>query len=109
MNNVASAKGNPITFSDLLALVIAIAGLAAGLIWVVLSPEYVMKFHGLVLALGCGLFLALLGKFGKDGNVFDYGVVKAGVIATMFWGIAGFIVGDYIAWELAFPALNMDL
>ena len=26
----------------------------------------------------------------------------------MFWGIAGFLVGDYIAWELAFPALNWD-
>lgn len=111
MNNVASAKGDPITLSDLLALLVAIAGLAAGAILVALSPEYVMKFHGLVLALGCVLFLvlALLGKLGNDNNAFNINVVKAGVIATMFWGIAGFLVGDIIAWQLAFPALNFDL
>jgi cytochrome c oxidase cbb3-type subunit 1 len=109
MNNVASAKGDPITLSDLLALLVAIAGLAAGLILVVLSPEMVMKFHGLILTLGCGLFLALLGKFGKNGDAINVNIVKAGVIATMFWGIAGFLVGDLIAWQLAFPALNMDM
>jgi cytochrome c oxidase cbb3-type subunit 1 len=37
------------------------------------------------------------------------GVIRAGVIATLFWGLAGFLVGDIIAWQLAFPALNLDL
>ncbi len=36
-------------------------------------------------------------------------VVRAHVIATVFWGLAGFIAGLYIALELAFPALNADL
>ena len=36
-------------------------------------------------------------------------VVRAGVIATVFWGVAGFLVGVYIALELAFPELNLDL
>ena len=36
------------------------------------------------------------------------GVVRAGVIATIFWGVVGFLVGVYIAFELAFPALNFD-
>jgi cytochrome c oxidase cbb3-type subunit 1 len=36
-------------------------------------------------------------------------VIRAGVIATVFWGIAGFLVGLYIALELAFPLLNLDL
>lgn len=36
-------------------------------------------------------------------------VVRAGVIATVFWGIAGFLVGLYIALELAYPLLNLDL
>jgi cytochrome c oxidase cbb3-type subunit 1 len=36
-------------------------------------------------------------------------VVRAGVIATVFWGLAGFLVGVYIALELAFPVLNLDL
>lgn len=37
------------------------------------------------------------------------GVVRAGAIATVFWGIVGFSVGLLIALQLAFPALNFDL
>jgi cytochrome c oxidase cbb3-type subunit I len=37
------------------------------------------------------------------------GVVRAGVIATCFWGLAGFTVGTYIAFQLAYPLLNLDL
>ena len=37
------------------------------------------------------------------------GVVRAGAIATMFWGIAGFLIGVVIAFQLAFPQLNPDL
>jgi cytochrome c oxidase cbb3-type subunit I len=73
------------------------------------SPEYVMKFHGAVLAAGCAIFFLLIGAFGKEATSFNDNVIKAGVIAIMFWGVAGFIIGDYIAWELAFPKLNWDL
>jgi cytochrome c oxidase cbb3-type subunit 1 len=37
------------------------------------------------------------------------GVVRAGVIATVFWGLAGFLVGVVIAFQLAYPVLNLDL
>jgi cytochrome c oxidase cbb3-type subunit 1 len=36
-------------------------------------------------------------------------VVKAGVIATVFWGVTGFLVGVVVASQLAWPALNLDL
>jgi cbb3-type cytochrome oxidase subunit 1 len=36
-------------------------------------------------------------------------VVRQFTIATVFWGIVGFLVGVYIALELAFPILNLDL
>src|SRR3954469_10326455 len=36
-------------------------------------------------------------------------IVRAFVIATMFWGIAAFTLGVYIALELAFPAFNLGL
>jgi cytochrome c oxidase cbb3-type subunit 1 len=36
-------------------------------------------------------------------------VIRLFVIATMFWGVAAFLAGVYIALELAFPALNLDL
>src|SRR5262245_64801223 len=36
-------------------------------------------------------------------------IVRAFAIATMFWGLAAFTVGVYIALQLAFPALNLGL
>ncbi|KQB11817.1 cytochrome-c oxidase, cbb3-type subunit I [Rhodobacter capsulatus] len=45
-------------------------------------------------------------KPSKD-EYFD-GVIRAGVIATTFWGIVGFLVAVVIAFQLAFPALNLE-
>ena len=39
---------------------------------------------------------------------YNDGVVRAGVIATTFWGLAGFLVGVIIAFQLAFPSLNFE-
>jgi cytochrome c oxidase cbb3-type subunit 1 len=36
-------------------------------------------------------------------------VVRAFMIATIFWGVAAFAAGVYIALQLAFPALNLGL
>ena len=36
------------------------------------------------------------------------GVIRAGVIATAFWGVTGFLVGVVIAFQLAFPVLNLE-
>ena len=41
-----------------------------------------------------------------DRTRYDDQVIRWGVIATVFWGMAGFLVGLYIALELAFPLLN---
>lgn len=35
------------------------------------------------------------------------GVVRAGTIATLFWGVTGFLVGVVIAAQLAWPDLNL--
>ncbi len=40
---------------------------------------------------------------------YNYGPIKFGSIAAVFWGIAGFTVGCLIAFQLAFPGLNLDL
>src|SRR3569623_594601 len=40
---------------------------------------------------------------------YNMGPVKFASVAAMFWGIAGFTVGLYIALELAFPELNFGL
>jgi len=39
---------------------------------------------------------------------YDDDPVRWGVLATMFWGMAGFLVGLYIALQLAFPVLNIE-
>ena len=44
-----------------------------------------------------------------DGAEYYDDLVKKFVIAATLWGLAGFLAGDYIAWQLAFPALNWDL
>jgi len=48
------------------------------------------------------------GALEDDGTGYNDGVVKAGAIATLFWGVAGFLVGVVIAFQLAFPFLNLD-
>ncbi len=40
---------------------------------------------------------------------YNYGPIKFATIAGIFWGIAGFTVGLYLALELSFPAFNLDL
>ncbi|MEJ6011832.1 cytochrome-c oxidase, cbb3-type subunit I [Novosphingobium aquae] len=42
------------------------------------------------------------------GKYYDE-VIRWGVIATVFWGMAGFAAGLFIALQLAFPALNLDM
>nr|WP_232315154.1 cytochrome-c oxidase, cbb3-type subunit I [Oceanibaculum pacificum] len=40
---------------------------------------------------------------------YDEAVVRLFVVAAMFWGIVAFAAGVYIAFQLAFPALNLGL
>ena len=40
-----------------------------------------------------------------EGTTYANDVVKAGVVASMFWGIAGMLVGLIIALQLSFPHL----
>jgi cytochrome c oxidase cbb3-type subunit I len=44
-----------------------------------------------------------------DDSLYDDEVIRWGVIATVFWGMAGFLAGLYIALELAYPALNLGI
>ncbi len=60
-----------------------------------------------------GLFLVTLRKTDEPASpiakdeYFD-SVIRAGVIATAFWGVVGFLVGVVIAFQLAFPQLNFE-
>ena len=39
---------------------------------------------------------------------YDDDVIRWGVIATIFWGMAGFLVGAIIATQMVFPQLNFE-
>ncbi|PTM94204.1 cytochrome-c oxidase, cbb3-type subunit I [Mycoplana dimorpha] len=47
------------------------------------------------------------GSAAPQSEYFDE-VVRYGVIATMFWGVVGFLVGVFVALQLAFPDLNFE-
>jgi cytochrome c oxidase cbb3-type subunit 1 len=83
------------------------------------TPAY--AFHALVFAaasaLGAYLIIARYRRrpdapvpleIGDKPN-YNYGPIKFATIAGLFWGIAGFSVGLWVALELAFPGFNLDL
>ncbi len=67
----------------------------------------------IIMAVSFFLFIREVQRFGDAKPAVETGyqdsVVRAGVIATTFWGVVGFLVGVFIAFQLAFPALNFDL
>ncbi|MDA0708485.1 MAG: cbb3-type cytochrome c oxidase subunit I, partial [Proteobacteria bacterium] len=78
-----------------------------------------MQFHalvvivafiaGIIATINLGLNLSENKPQASPSGVFyNNDIVKAGVIASAFWGVVGFLVGDTIAWQLAFPVLNFD-
>src|SRR5690606_10589828 len=104
-------------FADVVAALGCGLGLLLGVALAAGARDSAMSFHGALLALACavGLVFVLRDSFGEESKslvdeqgYFD-GPVKVATIAAVFWGIAGFAVGDFIAWQMAFPALNFDL
>ena len=97
-----------------LVLLAAIAAIA-------LTPDSGFAIHmGIVALVAVILIIATLGTYdplAKAQSIFkmppgpsryDDDVIRWGVIATMFWGIAGLLAGVFIAAQLAFPQLNLE-
>ncbi|MEM7544076.1 MAG: cytochrome-c oxidase, cbb3-type subunit I [Pseudomonadota bacterium] len=65
----------------------------------------------LIFLIALGMFVWVMRSIGEPKAVPVTGymddVVRAGVTATTLWGIVGFLVGVVIAFQLAFPALNL--
>ncbi len=111
-----TAQVHPTTY--LVGLALAFGSLL-GLFLMAKASDPVMSFHGLVFLLACvsGVFMLISRHFNgvysgpEDPSKVEYsdGVIKAGVIASAFWGVVGFLVGLVIALQLAFPELNLDL
>ncbi|WCT76877.1 cytochrome-c oxidase, cbb3-type subunit I [Novosphingobium humi] len=76
------------------AATVAVACLV-GLIFAIRSPDYVRVSRGLAAPAG-------------DASKYYDDVIRWGVIATVFWGVAGFLVGVVIAFQLAYPQINLE-
>ena len=102
-------------FSDGATLLGVAVCAVIGFAWAVAGRDPGMVLAGSILMVASAMSgVYLLDRFrGKAPPVeetgYADGVIRAGVIATVFWGIAGFLVGDLIAWQLAYPILNLDL
>jgi cytochrome c oxidase cbb3-type subunit 1 len=98
---------------DLDAVVLAlfcVIGAILALLVVARTAEPAMAVHGWIFLaaflVGPFLLVNYLERPAAAANgAYEDGVVRAGVIATVFWGIAGFLVGLIIALQLAFPSL----
>ena len=91
-----------------LALVALVAAIAANY-----AHDLPYQVNAIEVALAAALtFLYVLRQVDEPAAVHDQArymddVVRAGVIATALWGVVGFLVGVVIAFQLAFPSLNL--
>ena len=90
----------------LLAAVALLAAIAANF-----ARDLAYEVNAIEVTLAAGItFLYVLRHVGEPTlhpqNEYMDGVVRAGVIATTFWGVVGMLVGVLIAFQLAFPVLN---
>jgi len=95
----------------LLISAIAVFGLLWSLMAAARGADPVMEGQAWLLIAGFLIGLVALamtyagGAPAFDESEYEEGVIRAGVIATLFWGIAGLLVGVVIALQLAFPTL----
>ncbi len=92
-----------------------------GLLMAARATDTMFYSHGLLLAFTsvvAGFFVvkkgtAIVAEHASDGIdgkvIYNDAVVRFGVVASVFWGVVGFLVGLVIALQLAFPVLNFDL
>ena len=71
---------------------------------------YMVNMIEAMLAAGIAFIWVLrtMGDPKPSQNEYFDGVIRAGVIATTFWGVVGFLVAVIIAFQLAFPQLNLE-
>ncbi len=93
-----------------LYLFVGVAAIVA-LLATAFTDDAAFRFHGYFLMAASVLALAAMtigvahGRFRSDPAKYEDGVIRAGVIATMFWGVIGMTVGVFIAAQLSWPEI----
>ena len=95
----------------MIVMAICVIGALWSLIAAANGADAAIRVHAWVI--GAGFLIGLFGMAGVysgggvdvDKTQYNEAIVKYGVIASMFWGVAGLLVGVVIAFQLAFPEL----
>ena len=94
---LASIAGLALTADSGFAIHLGIVALVAGILIIATATSYDP------LARAQSIF-----RMPPGPTRYDDDVIRWGVIATMFWGIAGLLAGVFIAAQMAFPWLNIE-
>jgi cytochrome c oxidase cbb3-type subunit 1 len=92
-------------------LILSAAGAFLALMATALSPDPLFRLEGWIFTLAALAGAAALtvgvanGRYRSDPGRYEDGVIRAGAIATIFWGIVGMLVGVAIALQLAWPRI----
>ena len=90
-------------------LLVSVLGALLATVATVLSQDPLFQFQGAIFTIGFLAAAAVLvgglasGGFKQDASRYSDNVIKAGVLATLFWGAAGMLVGVIIASQLTWP------
>jgi len=109
MSSTVEDRGAPLDAS--VYLIVCVIGALVATVATAASSDPLFQFQGYIFiaafVLGAAALLAatLSGAFKPAPDKYMDGVIKAGAIATLFWGAAGMLVGVVIASQLAFPRI----
>ncbi|WP_417477018.1 cytochrome-c oxidase, cbb3-type subunit I [Maricaulis sp.] len=101
-------------FSTAIVLLITVFGALWALFAAAFAPDAAMKGQSWLILGGFLTGILLLvgsitsGGVETDEREYNENLIKAGVIASLFWAAAGLLVGVIIAFQLAFPILNIE-
>ena len=110
-NPGALAPDNSGKGSGTILLALTVIGALVSIWATAASHDPLFQFQGYIFAAAFVLASAALTagivnrQFAFPANKYEDEVIKAGVIATMFWGAAGMLVGVIIALQLSFPSI----
>ena len=114
MQSPQTLNRSGLDFSTAIVLLITVFGALWALFAAAFAPDAAMKGQSWLILGGFLTGILLLvgsitsGGVETDEREYNENLIKAGVIASLFWAAAGLLVGVIIAFQLAFPILNIE-
>jgi cytochrome c oxidase cbb3-type subunit I len=109
--SVLTKSGEEAPFDAVLLFAFVAVGALGSLLATAFSPDPLFRFSGYIFITAFVLASSVMtvglasGRFRGDPTRYEDGVIRAGVIATMFWAIVGMAAGVLIAAQLSFPTV----